>query len=308
MKSIRSILLAGLAVIALLFLAQALLLSWGQKRIDENVVATMQRNTVAASKLAEVAVLAQQVRRYEKEYFVYVSNVERRNAYVKEWSATQSKLAQQLQAIRSNEGGAFSADDVGRVANWASANDFYGAEMRKIFVLVDDRQNQLAGVTAPATPTPTPVTKTANTTVTPSAPSVGMFSPIEVNAMIGAGKDRLSNVLVKGVSDLSAEKTKATLALPEVAKSEFGTLWNGVMASVVIGLLIAGLLAIRLPRAITGPVADLSGAVDRVSRGELDQPLNVRVPDEFATLTTAVERMRVAQRALLTRLRSRAST
>jgi methyl-accepting chemotaxis protein len=140
-----------------------------------------------------------------------------------------------------------------------------------------------------------------------AASAVAMFSPAEVNGMIGAGKDRLSGVLIKGVSDMAAEKTKQTLALPELTKQGFDRMWNLVMASVVIGLVVAGYLALKLPTAITKPIATLSGAIDRVSKGELDVAIDTSGPSEFSTLTAAVERMRVAQGALVARLRSRAS-
>jgi methyl-accepting chemotaxis protein len=303
MKSIRSILLAGLAAIALLFIVQAGLLSWGQKTIERDVVSAVQRNTLASSQLSELAVVAQQIRRYEKEYFVYVNNPERRDGYVKEWTNASDKMTKLVQTMRTNADGAFNSDDLGKIANWASAAEFYSAEMKRIFFAVNERQAQLSSgaVATSAAANAKPGAQAA------AAPVVGMFSAVEVNGMIGTGKDRLSGVLIKGVSDMSAEKTKQTLALPVLTKQGFDRLWNGVMASVVVGLLIAAFLAWKLPAAITKPIAALGDAIDRLSKGELDATIDKSGPIEFNTLTAAVERMRVAQRALVARLRSRAS-
>jgi methyl-accepting chemotaxis protein len=303
MKSIRSILLAGLAAIALLFIVQAGLLSWGQKSIERDVVSAVQKNTLASSQLSDLAVTAQQARRYEKEYFVYVNNVERREGYIKEWTGASEKMAKLVQTMRANADGAFSLDDLGKIASWANAAEFYSAEMKRIFFAVNERQGQLAGVVAVVAASPTKPGIAAPA----AASAVAMFSPVEVNGMIGAGKDRLSGVLIKGVSDMAAEKTKQTLALPELTKQGFDRMWNLVMASVVIGLVVAGYLALKLPTAITKPIATLSGAIDRVSKGELDVAIDTSGPSEFSTLTAAVERMRVAQGALVARLRSRAS-
>jgi HAMP domain-containing protein len=304
MKSIRSILLAGLAAIALLFIVQAGLLSLGQKTIEHDVVSAVQKNTLASSQLGELAVVAQQIRRYEKEYFVYVNNPERRDGYVKEWTGASDKMTKLVQTMRTNADGAFNSDDLGKIANWASAADFYSAEMKRIFFAVNERQTQLASGAAGAV--------SASLGTKPGAPAVAapvaaMFSAVEVNGMIGAGKDRLSGVLIKGVSEMAAEKTKQTLALPALTKQGFDRLWNGVMASVVIGLLVAGFLAWKLPVAITKPIATLSDAIDRVSKGEVNPAIDASGPSEFSTLTAAVERMRVAQSALVARLRSRAS-
>jgi methyl-accepting chemotaxis protein len=304
MKSIRSILLAGLAVIALLFIVQAGLLSWGQKNIERDVVSAVQKNTLASSQLSELAIAAQQVRRYEKEYFVYVNNVERREGYIKEWTGTSDKMAKLVQTMRANSDGAFSSDDLGKIANWASAADFYSAEMKRIFFAVNERQTQLSSGAGAAT---SAALGTKPGTPAAAAPVSAMFSAVEVNGMIGAGKDRLSGVLIKGVNEMSAEKTKQTLALPALTKAGFDRLWSGVMASVVIGLVIAGYLALKLPSVITKPIATLSDAIDRVSKGELDAVIDTSGPSEFSTLTAAVERMRVAQRALVARLRSRAT-
>jgi methyl-accepting chemotaxis protein len=302
MKSIRSILLAGLAAIVLLFIVQAGLLSWGQKNIERDVISAVQKNTLASSLLSELAVTAQQVRRYEKEYFVYVNNVERRDGYIKEWTGTSDKMAKLVQTMRTNADGAFSADDLGKVANWASAAEFYSAEMKRIFFAVNERQGQLASSAATAAAS---IARPGTPAL--ATPVVSMFSAVEVNGMIGAGKDRLSGVLIKGVSDMAAEKTKQTLALPALTKQGFDRMWNLVMASVVIGLVVAGYLALKLPAAITKPIATLSGAIDRVSKGELDVAIDTSSPSEFSTLTAAVERMRVAQGALVARLRSRAT-
>jgi hypothetical protein len=124
MKSIRSRLIAGLGLIIVFFLLQAALVWWGQASAKRDVVDVTRKNTIASSQLGELAVLAQQIRRYEKEYFVYVGNAERRAAYTKEWGDTADKIAKRLQTIRSNADQAFDANDMGKVGNWIGASDF----------------------------------------------------------------------------------------------------------------------------------------------------------------------------------------
>jgi methyl-accepting chemotaxis protein len=297
MKSLRTTLLLGLSAIALLFIVQAIVLAWGQKSIQADVVDVARRNTIASSSLSELAILAQQVRRYEKEYFVYVGNIERREGYIKEWTGTSNKIATLLATMRKNADQAFSAEDLGKISNWTSAAEFYDAEMKKIFSAVNDRQALIKPVVAPAT---TAVGKAAAEV---AAPVVAMLSPVEANGMITAGKDRLSSVLIKGVSDMYSIKTKATLGLDESASASFNRLWTAVGITVALGLLLAALLAWRLPRAVTEPVAALSAAVDKMSKGELDQSIGATTIKEFEGLSTALERMRVAQRTLVQRMR-----
>jgi HAMP domain-containing protein len=306
MQSIRSRLVLGLGLIIVFFLAQAALVWYSQSTAKSEVVDTARKNTIASSQLTDLAVTAQQVRRYEKEYFVYVGNEERRNNYIKEWTGTSDKITKLLATMRSNADGAFTTDDVAKISNWQSAADFYGAEMRKIFSTVNDQATKVAQ--AAAAPAPVVASAPAKTTAAPavaaSAPApVAMFAATEVNTMITAGKDRLSGVLIKGVSEMSTEKTKQTLSLSEVAAGGFNQVFAGVMLTVVVGIIIALLLMVNLPKAVTTPLANLTAAVDDMSKGNLDKKIDSGNVTEFAGLATALERMRVGQQALVTRMR-----
>jgi methyl-accepting chemotaxis protein len=132
-----------------------------------------------------------------------------------------------------------------------------------------------------------------------------MFSPIEVNTMITAGKDRLSGVLIKGVSEMSAAKSKSSLALVDVANDGFKRLLYGVLATVVMGSLLAAWLMGKLPKAVSGPIDALTKSVDDMTKGNLEQKVSANV-SEFSGLATALERMRVSQQALVARMRARA--
>jgi HAMP domain-containing protein len=309
MKSIRSRLVFGLALIIIFFLAQAALVWYSQATAKSSVVDTARKNTIASSQLTDLAVLAQQIRRYEKEYFVYVGNEERRNNYIKEWTGTSDKITKLLGTMRTNADGAFTADDTAKVANWQSAADFYSSEMKKIFGAVNDQATkvaQAAQVVAAPVAAAAPAGKTAAAKpaeAAPAAPAVVMFAPPEVNTMITAGKDRLSGVLIKGTAEMSAEKTKQTLSLSEVAAGGFNQVFAGVMLTVVVGIIIALVLMVTLPKAVTTPLETLTAAVDDLSKGKLDTKVEAGNVAEFAGLATALERMRVGQQALVARMR-----
>ncbi len=300
MKSIRSRLIAGLGLIIVFFLVQAALVWWGQDTARRDVVDTTRKNTIASSQLSELAVMAQQVRRYEKEYFVYVGNTEKRNGYIKEWTGVADKIAKQLQTMNANTDQAFGEEDKGKIGNWASAADFYTTEMRKIFGSVND---QAARVNAlPAAPVAA-VTQVKSAPMVTVAESVTMFSPVEVNAMIGPGKDRFSGVLIKGVAEMSSEKTKQTLELSNVAAAGFQKLLVAVLLTVGVGILIALALILTLPKAVTGPLATLTASIDDMSKGNLDVKLQSGGIAEFDGITKALERMRIGQQALVARMR-----
>ncbi len=298
MKSIRSRLVAGLGLIIVFFLIQAALVWWGQNAVRRDVVDTTRHNTIASSQLSELSVLAQQVRRYEKEYFVYVGNAERREAYIKDWTGTSDKIAKLLATMRSNKDKAFNETDVGKIGNWATAADFYGAEMRKIFYSVNDQAAKVANTVA----TPTAANSSPGV-VKAVAPALSMFSAVEVNSMITAGKDRFSGVLIKGASEMTTEKTKQTLALTEVAIQGFNQLLLAVLGTVAVGVLIALGLMMTLPKAVTKPLKDLTDLVDNISKGNLDNKVNAGGVAEFDGLAKSLERLRLGQQALVARMR-----
>jgi HAMP domain-containing protein len=308
MKSIRSRVVAGLGLIIVFFLIQAALVWWGQNAVRRDVVDTTRQNTIASSQLGELSVLAQQVRRYEKEYFVYVGNAERREAYVKEWSGTSDKITKLLSTMRTNADKAFNESDIGKIGNWASAAEFYGGEMRKIFGSVNDQAARIASsVVPPVAASPAPANAKAATaagaTAVAVAPTPDMFSAVEVNTMITAGKDRFSGVLIKGASEMTAEKTKQTLALAEVATQGFNQLLAAVLGTVAVGILIAVALIMTLPNAVTNPLKKLTALVDNISKGNLDDKVDTGGVVEFEGLAKALERLRLGQQALVARMR-----
>jgi methyl-accepting chemotaxis protein len=307
MKSIRSRLVAGLGLIIVFFLIQAALVWWGQNAARRDVVDTTRHNTIASSQLSELSVLAQQVRRYEKEYFVYVGSPERRDGYIKEWSGTSDKITKLLATMRANGDNAFNEADIGKIGNWASAAEFYGAEMRKIFGSVNDQAAKIASAVPAAAVSAAPATGKATTaaaaTAAAVAPTPAMFSAVEVNSMITAGKDRFSGVLIKGASEMTAEKTKQTLALADVATKGFNQLLAAVMGTVAIGVLVAMALMFTLPNAVTSPLKDLTALVDNISKGNLDNKVDTGGVAEFDGLAKALERLRLGQQALVARMR-----
>jgi methyl-accepting chemotaxis protein len=305
MKSIRSRLIAGLTLIILFFLAQAALVWWSQNTAKHEVVDATRKNTLASSELSQLAVLAQQVRRYEKEYFVYVGNEEKRNGYIKEWTDASDKITNLLSTMSANKGAAFAKSDLTAIANWISASEFYNSEMLKIFTTV--RTAAAAAASAPA-PEPVASTAKAGTAATPAAAPAtpvasGLPSPVQVNDMIKEGKNRFSDVLIKGVSAMSAEKTKATLALSDTANDSFQKLLLGVLLTVAVGVLLSIFLMMTLPKAVTNPLATLTASVDNISKGNLDLKVNASGIKEFDGLSIALERMRLGQQALIARMR-----
>lgn len=304
--SINRSLVIGLGAILAFFAIQALAVLAMGRYAEREVVEVARRNTSAQVNLAKLSTLAQQIRRYEKEYFIYVEVADKRTQYHKEWTDTMAQIKTLLGAMHANADGAFSGDDGREIAKWTGAAEFYAGEMNKIFAEVDARAKQAAEEEAArsqaAAPTAAKSPKTAKEAVPPS-PVTRMLLPIEANDMIKAGKDRFSGELIKGVTEMFRAKSQATLALTSVTNEGFEKLIYAIVATVLIGIAIGLYLLVTLPRTVTRPIAQLTGNVDAISRGDTTQAGAAVSVREFQGLSAAIERMRVAQEIMLQRLR-----
>lgn len=290
--SIKSRLLGGMMLIVLFFLVQAGLVWHAIEDAKSTVVENTRKNTLATSELGLLAVQAQQVRRYEKEYFVWVGNKVKRNAYEREWRDGLGKIDTMLARMKTGSDGAFSASDIEQIDKWRAASNFYAAEMQKIYLAVAERET---GVRA---------SEAANIGWLRPAEHVA-YRPDEVNEMIKAGKDRFTADLIKGVTAMSQTKTMDTLALADVARQLFSKLLIGVMFTVIIGVIVVLLLGILLPRMVTKTIAGLSSAAQEMSMGNLKNEYNSGGVSEFIQLAEALNRMRLGQLALVERLQKR---
>ena len=131
------------------------------------------------------------------------------------------------------------------------------------------------------------------------------FVPVEVNTMITDGKNRFSADLIKGVAEMEKAKTAETLALADAAEQMFNQLLAAVLGTVAIGVVIALLLALRLPKAVTKPIDTLSAAAQELSMGNLEKPYDSGGVVEFTKLAEALDRLRLGQQVLVERLKKR---
>ena len=301
MTSIQKKLMFGLVPVVVFFLLQAAVVWFIGGRTTSEVGETVRQNTVASAKLSELAVFAQQVRRYEKEYFVYIDNPERRQGYIKEWTGTFDKIDASLSTMVANADKAFSISDLEAVRKWKDAAGFYGSEMKKIFVTVDTRSAAVSTAKAAALANEALPKKLTSLPADAAAVPV-MYTPVEVNGMIGPGKDRLSADLIAGVNKLSKTKTEQTLRLPQVARDGFNQLLYGAVALALVGAVIALVVLLRLPAAIKAPISALSSAVEAISKGQVAKAAASVKVLEFQSLEQGIERLRQSQKIMLERM------
>jgi hypothetical protein len=302
--SINRKLVLGLTAIIMFFIAQAAAVLAMGRYTERAVVDVARRNTTAQVSLAELSTLAQQIRRYEKEYFIYVDNPEKRAQYQKEWTGAMDQISKLLARMQGNADQSFSNDDASNITRWWQAAEFYKAEMGKVFEVVEERARQVADEAEKEKARAEAVAKAPKGKEPPPPVTLTrMITPIEANGMIAAGKDRFSADLIKGVTQTFGTKSQATLALTAVTNEGFSRMIYSVIATVAIGVAIGLYLLLTLPRSVSRPIEQLTGNVDAISRGDTGKAGAAISVREFQGLSSAIERMRVAQEMMMQRLR-----
>lgn len=302
MKSIRIRLIASMAALIAFFVLQAIAVTWFTNAQSVQTSALIRSNTQSNAQLTELATLAQQIRRYEKEYFVYVQNEEKRNGYIKEFDGAAGRISKLLDAILANTGGAYSKAEISEVNRWRDAHTFYASEMTRIFNDIRRIQADVAAAPAPvpaAAGKPTPAAQVAQA---PKLPT-----PAEANDLIKAGKDRFGAELIAGVANMGKAKTEATLGLAVGTTEGYQQLLSVVVTTVILGIAIAAFLILTLPAAITRPIRALAEVADTVARGDMDKPFAATNVPEFEPLVKSLERMRVALSVLTRRAKAKAA-
>lgn len=266
---------------------------------SDDIGDTVRKNTLVSAQVEELAILAQQIRRYEKEYFIYVGEAEGRTKYRAEWSQTQLKMENQITAMRQNAQSLFSAQDLAELQKGGEALAFYAAEMNKIFTTVDEQAVAVARYIAPTNQQILTAAKTGQTL----DPAPLFLTPAEANALIKAGKDRLGAELIKPLANISKVRQESTLALPEISRAGFREMAKFVVILAALGVGVTLAVMLLLPRTIRAPLDRLTAQVDTLSKGmPIDGDDEIRIK-EFRGLAQAVTRMSRTQKMLLERLR-----
>jgi CHASE3 domain sensor protein len=257
--SLKSRLVVGLSLVVFFFILQAIATWRFVEQTQEQFVQSTTRQATLASELGELALLGQQIRRSEKEYFVTIGNPEQRSGFQKEWTDSLGRLTAKLQKLKANPNGIFAPEDIKKIVLWQGAADFYGTEMRNVFTATQTQETLVAEQTKAleAAPKPQPKSKGKVVAAEPAPPLQALLSTTQANDMIKAGKDRFSNDLLKGVDAMAKAKVSSALTLAEDAKPAFDTLLFSLLATVMIGIVIAVGLMFYFRAVISTPIVPL---------------------------------------------------
>ncbi len=292
------------ALVAMMIL-QAGVSLYLDRSVQSRVETAIKKNFAAADAIAEVSALGHQLRRFEKEYFIYVTEPNGREKYRREWSAAQSRLQRALDTMRANAEGIYQTTDLESFTRWNTAFQYYSSEFRAIMERAETGQLQTAVANSAVAESNRSAGSASSARAASPAPSSTSSDVIRAaNQAIGPGKDRFKEVL-EGAEALRREKLQqSTVAAAEVQEL-FRQSNYASMLLLALGMLVALYQMLSIPRSIRRPIEEFVGLAVRISKGDVSQGAQAKQLDEFQPLAQALERLRVAQIGLLERVRNR---
>jgi methyl-accepting chemotaxis protein len=266
MKTVRGTLRAGFVLLFAVLTAQGII-AWLYLDASKHDVATsVQQNFAASTQLAELAVLGQSLRRYEKEYFIFLNDPKKRDDYASEWAKTYEKIFLGYESIKTNRSGIWTARDRAEVASWYQSVLAYEEGIYAV-----RRKVELQQIT------------TAQ----------------EANHAIREAKDKF-RVHLQGTVEMLKRKHAESqeLAAKVGSRLDFILLTSALLSLAAVALLVA--IAVLVPRSIEAPIDALAEAARSMSNGNFEQPFKLTSRlQEFRMLADHLERMRVVQKSLL---------
>jgi methyl-accepting chemotaxis protein len=264
---IRTRLLVSFLLLTMLIVLQFVFSSYVTQQQD-SLVRQMVHEHEISHRLSGLASAAQKIRRYEKEYFIYVADENRRSHYFSEFQSAKSEIEGYLRGLRMIYTVDANDTELSRLGAWQDATAFYADRFENI------HRDVSAGK---------------------------ITSSFAANTAIAEGKNRFRQVLTESHAAIDQQlvDARANSDMIFAYKADSSTLFALISAiSVLFGLFIS----FQVPRSICKPVRELTELADGISKGRINVPVKITGSREIEDLSKSIERLRIAVRGLLLRV------
>jgi nitrogen fixation/metabolism regulation signal transduction histidine kinase len=228
----------------------------------------------AALRYKDTLLAYEQARKYEKEFFVFAGNVERRERYLGEWNKAIGKLNVLLSEGQSNTNKAYTKAEVSQFGSWKDSVEGYSKGFKGL------AENVKNGTV--------PDGITANQENTKNVDFVREFAK-QVAAAVDTNTKEVQE---------SANKSLNVLNYAIFA----------IIALLILVLLMVILLARSVPAKISGVINDYTAWVESMSKGDLKREMVASDYTEFEPLSKGLGRLRTSLSMAMERLRAARSS
>ena len=226
--------------------------------INDGLTEKLSAGVKNTTEIAVVATEVQKMRRFEKEYFIYVNSPDKRRGYDADVRKSATAIGEYLTRMALNRDHRYTPAEIETFKGWERDLDFYTAEF---IALVQKVENGEISTTAVA------------------------------NAAIGPGKDRLK-ALVEGSAKDGAVRQKAAIEDARALNENRSITTIAFTATTVIAILVGLFSLVMLRLIIVRPLVEMAEVARRISKGEMGVVFPEQKAPEFALLSEYLERLR----------------
>lgn len=270
MLSVRNKLYVGFGLILLFIVCQFAAVFFLQSQSQALVDTALERDFHGSVDVARIGIEAQKMRRFEKEYLIYIASANHRGKYLAEWREAGDKVRAGLASIVENMDRRWSEQAIASAREWQKSLAAYETGFMNVVAAADSGQ---------------------------------ITSTLQGNDGVNDAKNAF-RVLLDGTSATIERKYQSAVAATKEIEGNF-KLVNVVLAGVAIaGVLLAAVMLVMVPSSIGRPIEALTQAAHEMSTGNLGKSISVTGSPEFKKLGETLERMRVSQQVIINRLKA----
>jgi HAMP domain-containing protein len=228
------------------------------RSINNQLTENLASGVATTAEVGAISTEVQKMRRFEKEYFIYVDNADKRRGYDADVRKASGVITESLTRMMNNRDRRYSEAQVAKFKKWEADLAFYTQQFIAVVNKVEN--GEIKGTVA-------------------------------ANAAIGPGKDRIKD-LIDGSAKFGGEMQKTALVDAKSLNDNRGNA-SAIFAVTSALAIIVGLISLAMLRAaIVRPLEEMTDVADRVSKGDLGVVFPEQHAHEFALLAESLERMR----------------
>jgi methyl-accepting chemotaxis protein len=249
--SIGTRLAIGFGLVVLLLISMGLSGYWGLEAITRETLKVLGGDAKVVTLAARAKATTLELRRFEKDTFLNIEEVQVRNQYVAKWDAQRQKLRDTLAELDRFQ---VSSDDKASIRSMREDLANYESGYTKVLGMIQEGK---------------------------------LHTPQECNAKINEFKDAIHRLedLATELTNRHAEVMEPVVT--EIARTTTTTLVIFSLAAVIVSVLITFLIS----RGITKPIQQVVDVVETISAGDLTKSISADRRDEVGRLLAAMAKM-----------------
>lgn len=220
--------------------------------------------------LSGLSTAAQKIRRYEKEYFIYVQNPQKRAKYAGEFADAYTEIETYIRRLQEIYSANRRDSELTKLKTWQTATRYYANGFDQITDAVES--GLITGV-------------------------------LEANAAIQKYKNEF-RVVLSGTEISIRNQYQQASAKSDRIRQYQGTAALIFMVIAIVSLGLSLIMSVSVPASIVKPLQKMTMVANAISKGQLNDSVDVKGSAEIEDLAKSIKRLQAATLGLLKRLQN----